>query len=131
PSHPTSYLPPHHSSHPNPELNSPYLFHYQHSRNRHLLPSFPTRRSSDLRPGGFLQFSILHPCFVPPHRRVLREPDGTTRRCGGTDRKSTRLNSSHVASSYAVFCLKKKSGMTQHSFSASVIAARRTASWGS
>jgi SAM-dependent methyltransferase len=32
-----------------------------------------------LRPGGFLQFSILHPCFVPPHRRVLRDPDGTTR----------------------------------------------------
>jgi SAM-dependent methyltransferase len=32
-----------------------------------------------LRPGGFLQFSILHPCFVPPHRRTLREPDGTTR----------------------------------------------------
>ena len=32
-----------------------------------------------LRPGGFLQFSILHPCFVPPHRRVLREPSGTTR----------------------------------------------------
>lgn len=32
-----------------------------------------------LRPRGFLQFSILHPCFVPPHRRVLRDPDGTTR----------------------------------------------------
>jgi SAM-dependent methyltransferase len=32
-----------------------------------------------LRPGGFLQLSILHPCFVPSHRRVLREPDGTTR----------------------------------------------------
>ncbi|HZU91939.1 MAG TPA: class I SAM-dependent methyltransferase [Stellaceae bacterium] len=32
-----------------------------------------------LRPGGFLQFSILHPCFVPPHRRVLRDADGTTR----------------------------------------------------
>src|SRR5690625_441286 len=27
---------------------------------------------------------------------------------GVTDRKSTRLNSSHVATSYAVFCLKKK-----------------------
>src|SRR5207253_10202499 len=27
---------------------------------------------------------------------------------GVADRKSTRLNSSHVASSYAVFCLKKK-----------------------
>jgi SAM-dependent methyltransferase len=32
-----------------------------------------------LRPDGFLQFSILHPCFVPPHRRVLRNPDRTTR----------------------------------------------------
>src|SRR5258705_12024768 len=26
----------------------------------------------------------------------------------GTDRKSTRLNSSHLGISYAVFCLKKK-----------------------
>lgn len=32
-----------------------------------------------LKPGGFLQFSILHPCFTPPHRKVLREPDGTVR----------------------------------------------------
>lgn len=32
-----------------------------------------------LRPGGFFQFSILHPCFVPPRRKVLREPNGTTR----------------------------------------------------
>src|SRR5207253_5705422 len=30
------------------------------------------------------------------------------RRFKGRDRKSTRLNSSHVAISYAVFCLKKK-----------------------
>src|SRR5690625_6118988 len=29
------------------------------------------------------------------------------------DRKSTRLNSSHVAISYAVFCLKKKNKYTQ------------------
>src|SRR3712207_7512614 len=28
--------------------------------------------------------------------------------CGATDRKSTRLNSSHANISYAVFCLKKK-----------------------
>src|SRR6266508_4198595 len=28
--------------------------------------------------------------------------------CRGRDRKSTRLNSCHVAISYAVFCLKKK-----------------------
>src|SRR5690349_22923146 len=31
-----------------------------------------------------------------------------------TDRKSTRLNSSHVEISYAVFCLKKKKHPTQH-----------------
>src|SRR5207249_9221781 len=30
------------------------------------------------------------------------------RRADGRDRKSTRLNSSHVSISYAVFCLKKK-----------------------
>ena len=33
---------------------------------------------------------------------ILSGPDS------GIDRKSTRLNSSHVVSSYAVFCLKKK-----------------------
>src|SRR5437660_9376966 len=31
-----------------------------------------------------------------------------------SDRKSTRLNSSHVAISYAVFCLKKKKEQTPH-----------------
>src|SRR5437870_11000784 len=33
---------------------------------------------------------------------------GLKRQVMPTDRKSTRLNSSHVAISYAVFCLKKK-----------------------
>src|SRR5437870_8272314 len=37
---------------------------------------------------------------------------GETVRCVRGDRKSTRLNSSHVAISYAVFCLKKKTGIT-------------------
>ena len=32
-----------------------------------------------IKPGGFLQFSILHPCFVPPHRKVLRDAGGQTR----------------------------------------------------
>src|SRR5438874_9947369 len=37
------------------------------------------------------------------------EPDDVERRRNGRrDRKSTRLNSSHVEISYAVFCLKKK-----------------------
>src|SRR5215469_17808227 len=44
------------------------------------------------------------PICRPPHRRTW------WRGCGRwtTDRKSTRLNSSHVEISYAVFCLKKK-----------------------
>jgi SAM-dependent methyltransferase len=29
-----------------------------------------------LRPGGFLQFSITHPCFDPPYRRLLRDGQG-------------------------------------------------------
>ncbi|NEV80134.1 class I SAM-dependent methyltransferase, partial [Rhodopseudomonas sp. BR0C11] len=29
-----------------------------------------------LKPGGFLQFSILHPCFVPPTRRNIRDEHG-------------------------------------------------------
>src|SRR5437870_5710961 len=36
----------------------------------------------------------------------------------GADRKSTRLNSSHVAISYAVFCLKKKKGYTRRTTAA-------------
>src|SRR3989454_8757073 len=35
-------------------------------------------------------------------------PLGPPPRCGDEDRKSTRLNSSHLVISYAVFCLKKK-----------------------
>src|SRR5690625_7015709 len=35
-------------------------------------------------------------------------------RQGAADRKSTRLNSSHVAISYAVFCLKKKNKTKKH-----------------
>src|SRR5690625_6699871 len=34
------------------------------------------------------------------------------------DRKSTRLNSSHVAISYAVFCLKKKNKRARHALRA-------------
>src|SRR5439155_7062144 len=55
-------------------------------------------------------------------RDVIRRPDhrvgprqgleadrlGDPEVCDREDRKSTRLNSSHVAISYAVFCLKKK-----------------------
>src|SRR5207253_10641968 len=38
------------------------------------------------------------------------------RATGWADRKSTRLNSSHVAISYAVFCLKKKNYRSSRRF---------------
>src|SRR5437660_2467990 len=61
----------------------------------------------------------LRPClrkvaglFSPPGKnRRNHHAEQVSRRCHrphGQDRKSTRLNSSHVAISYAVFCLKKK-----------------------
>src|SRR5690554_7721228 len=49
------------------------------------------------------------------HRRGDRDrgEQEQRRRLGPPDRKSTRLNSSHVRISYAVFCLKKKKKQTQ------------------
>src|SRR5690349_25046628 len=41
-------------------------------------------------------------------RRASSRPSSRRGRRTGGDRKSTRLNSSHVEISYAVFCLKKK-----------------------
>src|SRR5207249_11955866 len=43
-------------------------------------------------------------------RGLRRRPETT--RLTSLDRKSTRLNSSHVSISYAVFCLKKKKTKT-------------------
>src|SRR5256885_3059431 len=43
--------------------------------------------------------------YLPPLLDVLH---GLTVDLGRLDRKSTRLNSSHLVISYAVFCLKKK-----------------------
>src|SRR6266700_6365799 len=47
-------------------------------------------------------------------------PDHPRRRCRRGDRKSTRLNSSHVKISYAVFCLKKKKTKPKISYSCEV-----------
>src|ERR1039457_168316 len=43
---------------------------------------------------------------MPAHQ--LDQADAVRGRAGQADRKSTRLNSSHLVISYAVFCLKKK-----------------------
>src|SRR5699024_12391640 len=101
---------------------------FSRSAPRRALPSFPTRRSSDLfivPAEGFLPrlaewarengvvfiadevqagFCRTGKWFAVDHEGV--EPDLVTLAKG--DRKSTRLNSSHVSISYAVFCLKKK-----------------------
>src|SRR5699024_11257826 len=92
------------------------------------LPAFPTRRSSDLKVD-------YHPLAIPvPYYHSNVDSDEVMFYVGGDyearkgsgidigsislhpggyahgpqDRKSTRLNSSHVSISYAVFCLKKK-----------------------
>src|SRR5436309_15952963 len=80
------------------------LFFFPDTRTTELY-TFPTRRSSDLS------------AMVPRLKErasladdLRRCPDESIReqRRKSSDRKSTRLNSSHVKISYAVFCLKKK-----------------------
>src|SRR5690606_41696063 len=95
------------------------------------LPSFPTRRSSDL---GLQEIDACFDMVTVNGARTLQIDDyglevGKTanivvhnapdafsairfrqppRVVVSQDRKSTRLNSSHVKISYAVFCVKKK-----------------------
>src|SRR5690606_41286067 len=100
------------------------------ARARHL-PSFPTRRSSDLGKWEVdeLRISthmllliltstlILSSCNlngidpITIDRTVNNTPvnqrEESASRTSPEDRKSTRLNSSHVKISYAVFCLKQ------------------------
>src|SRR5205814_9319955 len=47
------------------------------------------------------------PAQLRPARKI-RRPPGSPATPRSQDRKSTRLNSSHLGISYAVFCLKKK-----------------------
>src|SRR5688500_19824493 len=66
--------------------------------------SFPTRRSSDLAAAGVLGdagVGVVDLAGAPPEHHVLQQ-----------DRKSTRLNSSHLVISYAVFCLNIITMMT-------------------
>src|SRR5437868_12542871 len=91
------------------------------------LHSFPTRRSSDLELDNLrvvlvatrnplnigaaarimANFGFQHLRVVKPYDVAFREARSAVG-AASLDRKSTRLNSSHVSISYAVFCLKKK-----------------------
>src|SRR5690349_23938517 len=56
-------------------------------------------------------------CRIADARQDVQRPhsrDGCAPKdAGAIDRKSTRLNSSHVEISYAVFCLKKKNEIAE------------------
>src|SRR5690606_41018592 len=93
------------------------------SRDHRDLHSFPTRRSSDLSGSSPVMRnpttcgmsmdtgcpSIAASASIPPTPQPSTPSPLTIVVCESVpDRKSTRLNSSHVKISYAVFCLKKK-----------------------
>src|SRR5690625_6420639 len=87
------------------------------------LHSFPTRRSSDLDNMTIAKEEIFGPVvsampFEDLDEVIERANDSEYGLAAGLwtekDRKSTRLNSSHVAISYAVFCLKKKRQPCKH-----------------
>src|SRR5438874_5524040 len=96
-------------------------FSFPYSRVPRDLHSFPTRRSSDLtRPLQRVEmfdrrlrtlrivamWCVRQVSPRPPPSSSPSKIDRNSRKV--RDRKSTRLNSSHVEISYAVFCLKKK-----------------------
>src|SRR5207253_5628542 len=108
-----------------------YILFFSSYTDNLYLHSFPTRRSSDLNAkNNFVSFGNLFSygfkstaiatlfiiiCLVivivalPDFKqKILDAMRKGMEDQGKRDRKSTRLNSSHVAISYAVFCLKKK-----------------------
>src|SRR5690348_17635880 len=83
-----------------PHTSVSYFFFFKWPGAHRDLPSFPTRRSSDLT-----NRASSHAGEGPPASAAI---DAATSRTSASDRKSTCLNSSHPSISYAVFCLKKK-----------------------
>src|SRR5690606_40884287 len=105
---------------------APLIFPFERCRDRPGRHSFPTRRSSDLvtwrrcalgifdRVERRLErtvnsvFARAFKAEVQPVELASAIRKAMDDRAVTPDRKSTRLNSSHVKISYAVFCLKKK-----------------------
>src|SRR5207249_6551050 len=95
---------------------TPTLFPYTTLfRSDHLFVAEPERRRHDrdlsLQPGGG-ELPVERDVIAADQERHddvgLRALHPLDHRVKVEDRKSTRLNSSHVSISYAVFCLKKK-----------------------
>src|SRR5690606_41961807 len=72
-----------------------------------LFPYTPLFRSRRIGRGIFRR-DVLDILQLRPGRQAVGLDDAGVAHSGLQDRKSTRLNSSHVKISYAVFCLKKK-----------------------
>src|SRR5438477_4640133 len=70
------------------------------------LPICDARALRDERAGDRGRLSACDEGRAPRDRRMRIDARG--------DRKSTRLNSSHMSISYAVFCLKKKKIISSH-----------------
>src|SRR5256885_11944192 len=61
---------------------------------------------------GATEYPSPSPCRTFPTGAGRKPPPRIDLDSLGSDRKSTRLNSSHLVISYAVFCLKKKTKRT-------------------
>src|SRR5690606_41150045 len=83
------------------------------------LPILSRRRDPDPHPAlhhAAAQFALYrHHAWQAaccPHRTAEGDRHGRAQQTRSPDRKSTRLNSSHVKISYAVFCFTKKIVLT-------------------
>src|SRR5437773_7296131 len=74
-----------------------FLFKLRHAARSTLFPYTTLFRSGRIHPLDVVETQLGDEREIEPH--LFAPP---------RDRKSTRLNSSHITSSYAVFCLKKK-----------------------
>src|ERR1035438_10831795 len=83
----------------------------QDRRPAHVIGTLFPRNTQSLRPclEGIVRIpKRRHGRLVGELRDLLFWRRGYSNNCCDSDRKSTRLNSSHLGISYAVFCLKKK-----------------------
>src|SRR5688500_19948306 len=94
-----------------PHLQTPTLFPYttlfRSADDHRLLADVEMTEAADEAHAVHLAGLLLE---APDQQHVAIEAEqvGCAYRSRGGDRKSTRLNSSHLVISYAVFCLKKK-----------------------